>query len=67
MLQATTQTTVYRILLWHRPFVRMLWRYNTDDSICDGGRLICQNQGRCLNDTSCICYPGYTGPDCSFG
>jgi len=35
--------------------------------VCDGGALICQNQGRCINGTSCVCYPGYTGADCSRG
>lgn len=48
--------------------VRITWRARcTDDSICDGGRLICQNGGRCINGTKCLCAVGFTGIDCSLG
>jgi len=44
-----------------------LFVVGTDVAICDGGALYCQNEGRCVNGTICICYPGYTGRDCSRG
>jgi len=42
-------------------------KFNYFVVVCDGGALICQNQGRCVNGTICVCYPGYIGDDCSRG
>lgn len=36
-------------------------------SVCQDGALICQNNGVCVNNVTCLCYPGYTGEDCSSG
>jgi len=38
-----------------------------DLSVCMGGALICQNQGYCVNDSACVCYPGFIEEDCSQG